>query len=115
MNEAQDGQRLDAALTARSELSRSHIQQLIKSGHVQNRAGKIIKQASARVREHDAYQLYIPALKPLALQPEDIALDILFEDEHIIVINKPAGMVVHPAHGHDHGTLVHALLHHCDN
>jgi len=115
IGETQDGQRLDAALTILSGLSRNHIQQLLKQGHVQNRAGKTMTQASARVREHEYYSLHIPAPEPLALQPEDIALDILFEDEHIIVINKPAGMVVHPAHGHDHGTLVHALLHHCDN
>jgi len=113
MAETQDGQRLDAALTMLSGLSRNHIQQLLKSGHVQNRAGKIIKQASVRVREHDSYTVHIPAPEPLALQPEAIALDILFEDEHLIVVNKAAGMVVHPAHGHDHGTLVHALLHHC--
>jgi len=110
----QDGQRLDAALTALSGLSRNHIQQLLKSGHVQNRTGTVITQASARVREHDHYNLHIPAPEPLALQPEAIALDILFEDDDLIVINKAAGMVVHPAHGHDHGTLVHALLHHCD-
>ncbi len=113
ITETQDGQRLDAALTMLSGLSRNHIQQLLKSGHVQNRAGTVIKQASVRVREHDNYQLHIPAPEPLALQAEAIALDILFEDEHLIVINKAAGMVVHPAHGHDRGTLVHALLHHC--
>ncbi len=113
--EAQDGQRIDAALTRLSGLSRNHIQQLLKNGHVRNRSGKIIKQASSRVRQYDAYYLHIPPTEPLALQAEDIALDILFEDEHLIVINKPAGMVVHPAHGHDSGTLVHALLHHCDN
>jgi len=113
ITETQDGQRLDAALTMLSGLSRNHIQQLLKSGHVQNRAGTVIKQASVRVREHDNYQLHIPAPEPLALQAEAIDLDILYEDEHLIVINKAAGMVVHPAHGHDRGTLVHALLHHC--
>jgi len=113
MTETQDGLRLDAALTMLSGLSRNHIQQLLKSGHVQNRAGNTIKQASLRVREHDSYHVHIPAPEPLALQPEAIALDILFEDEHLIVVNKAAGMVVHPAHGHDRGTLVHALLHHC--
>jgi len=115
IGETQDGQRLDAALTMLSGLSRNHIQKLLKKGHIQNRAGKMIKQASVRVREHDYFRLHIPATEPLALQAEDIPLDILFEDEHLIVINKPAGMVVHPAHGHDRGTLVHALLHHCDD
>ena len=113
--EAQDGKRLDTVLTALSGLSRNHIQQLIKAGHVQNSSGKIISQASLRVHEDDMYSLRIPALETLNLEPENIPLDILFEDEHIIVINKAAGMVVHPAHGHDRGTLVHALLFHCDS
>lgn len=115
IDETRDGQRLDAALTGLSGLSRNHIQQLLKSGHVQNRAGKTVQQASLRVREHDTYLLHIPAIEPLQLEAEDIPLDILFEDEYLIVLNKPAGMVVHPAHGHDHGTLVHALLHHCES
>jgi len=115
IEEAQDGKRLDAVLTVLSGLSRNHIQQLIKQGHVQNRAGKIMQQPSLRVYEDDSYTVHIPALETLNLEPEDIPLDILFEDEHIIVVNKAAGMVVHPAHGHDHGTLVHALLFHCDH
>jgi len=115
ISETLDGQRLDAALTALSDLSRNHIQQLLKQGHVRRHGGEVILQSSARVREHDIYLINIPQLEPIALQAEDIPLDILFEDEHLIVLNKPAGMVVHPAHGHDHGTLVHALLHYCDN
>lgn len=115
ISEAQDGQRLDAALTTLSGLSRNHIQQLLKTGHVRNAQEKLIKQASVKVREGDRYLLIIPALEPLSLEAENIPLDILFEDEHLIVVNKPAGMVVHPAHGHDHGTLVHALLYHCDS
>jgi len=55
----------------------------------------------------------MPETRPLELIAEDIPLDVLFEDEYLVIINKPAGMVVHPGHGHDHGTLVHALLHHC--
>lgn len=113
--EAQDGKRLDTALTTLSGLSRNHIQQLLKNGHVQDASGKKVQQPSLRVYEDDNYILHIPALETLNLEPEDIPLDILFEDEHIIVINKEAGMVVHPAHGHDRGTLVHALLHHCDS
>jgi len=112
---AQDGRRLDAVLTECSDLSRNHIQQLIKQGHIQRHDGTIMQQASARVHEYDTYRITIPQTQPIELQGEDIALDILFEDEHLIVVNKPAGMVVHPAHGHDRGTLVHALLHHCSN
>lgn len=63
--------------------------------------------------EGEHYSIDMPETKPLELVAEEIPLDILFEDEHLIIINKPAGMVVHPSHGHDHGTLVHALLHHC--
>ncbi len=114
IDETQDGQRLDTVLTRLSALSRNHIQQLLKNENVRNLAGKTIRQASLRVRENETYLLNIPAPVPLKLEAEDIPLDILFEDEHLIVLNKPAGMVVHPAHGHDHGTLVHALLHHCE-
>ncbi|MFQ5518542.1 MAG: RluA family pseudouridine synthase, partial [Mariprofundus sp.] len=115
IDEAQDGRRLDTALTTLSGLSRNHIQQLLKSGHVLGTGGKAFKQASVRVQHGEIYCLDIPALEPLKLEAEDIPLDILFEDEHLIVINKPAGMVVHPSHGHDRGTLVHALLFHCEN
>jgi len=115
ISEAQDGQRLDAALTGLSGLSRNHIQQLIKQKHIQRHNGKIMHQASARVHEDDTYVINIPQPEPIQLQAEDIPLDILFEDEHLIVLNKPAGMVVHPAHGHQQGTLVHALLYHCNN
>ncbi len=62
----------------------------------------------------DRLNLVIPELEKLNLTPENIPLDILYEDEHLIIVNKPAGMVVHPAPGHHTGTLVHALLYHCD-
>jgi 23S rRNA pseudouridine1911/1915/1917 synthase len=63
----------------------------------------------------DRISLTIPEAKPLDLQPEAIPLDILYEDDSLIIVNKPAGLVVHPAAGHEHGTLVHALLAHCQN
>ena len=113
-----DGKRLDAALAAASGLSRNHIQQLLREGHVRMevRGGeKQVEQASTRAREGETYRLDLPPSEPLQLVPEEIELDILFEDEHLLVINKPAGMVVHPSHGHDRGTLVHALLHHCND
>jgi 23S rRNA pseudouridine1911/1915/1917 synthase len=63
----------------------------------------------------DLIQVIIPTPEKLALQPENIPLDILYEDEHLIIINKPVNLVVHPAPGHESGTLVNALLYHCDN
>jgi 23S rRNA pseudouridine1911/1915/1917 synthase len=112
----QDGMRLDAALALAGGLSRNYMQQLLGDGLVckeSAHARETIRRASAKVREGELYLISMPPTQPLKLEPEDIELEILFEDEHIIVINKPAGMVVHPSHGHDHGTLVHALLHHC--
>jgi len=105
------GQRLDHALAALSGLSRNRIQQLLKQGCVHGPENSL--RASSRVHAGEHYRLEIPPATPMALAPEAIDLDILYEDEHLIVINKPAGMVVHPSHGHDSGTLVHALLHHC--
>jgi len=121
IDDALDGQRLDHALALSSELSRSRVQQLIAEGAVfrldLNTAPpcrlKTVLKHSMRVSLRQQYEILIPENKPLALQAEDIPLDILFEDEHLIVVNKPSGMVVHPSHGHDSGTLVHALLHHC--
>jgi len=115
IDEEQDGKRLDAVLAQASGLSRNHIQILLKDGQVSDRSGAVISQPSLKVREDSQYTIHIPPTQALNLEPEDIPLDILFEDEHLIVINKPAGMVVHPSHGHDTGTLVHALLHHCAN
>lgn len=110
---AQDGKRIDAVLASESGLSRNHIQQLLKSGCISDKDGVSITQTSRRVIEGECFTLTLPAVESLELTAEDIPLDILFEDQHLIVINKAAGMVVHPSHGHDRGTLVHALLHHC--
>jgi len=117
IDDALNGQRLDHALASACDLSRSRVQQLISGGHVFQLppAGekKAVSKHSLRVALRQAYEIHVPDNTPLALQAEDIALDILFEDEYLIVVNKPPGMVVHPSHGHDTGTLVHALLHHC--
>ncbi len=107
----QDGQRLDQALSELTGLSRSHIQQLLKQHQVEGPYSHT--KASQRVKAGEAYQITVRPPEPLNLEPEAIALDILFEDEHLLVINKPAGIVVHPSAGHSKGTLVHALLHHC--
>jgi len=123
----QSGKRLDAVLTASTPFSRSRIQQLLRQGHIVRAAGMTSKtapvppfdaehlQASMKVLEGDCFSITIPETQALSLDSENIPLDILFEDEHLIIVNKPAGMVVHPSHGHGHGTLVHALLHHCPN
>lgn len=106
------GQRLDQFL--RSELpehSRAFLQKLIEQGHVVVNGGTV--KASYKVRADDKVHVEIPPPRPLATLPEEIALDILFEDEDLIVVNKPAGLVVHPAVGNYEHTLVNALLHHC--
>jgi len=94
-------------------LSRSFIQRLIDNGRV-TVAGKIVK-SSYKLKERDEIKIEIPELEPSTVKPEPIPLDILYEDESVIVINKPAGMVVHPAAGYGSGTLVNALLYHCIN
>jgi 23S rRNA pseudouridine1911/1915/1917 synthase len=107
-----DGLRLDRVLA--SEIaghSRSQIQRLIEDGHVTLPRVKTVK-ANTPVREGDVISVALP--EPVAATPaaQDIPLDILFQDSDIIVVNKPAGMVVHPGAGHEGGTLVNALLHH---
>ena len=104
------GERLDRFLAeAERSLSRSAVQQLIDGGHV--RLNDAPTRASRRVREGDRVEVVRPRREPQALRPEPIPLEVVFEDEHLAVIAKPAGMVVHPAVGHRTGTLVHALLH----
>ncbi len=106
--------RIDLYLIKRGlPLSRSRIQKLIEEEQIQVN-GRPIK-PSYRVRKGDQIDFSIPGPKPLELVPEDIPLEVLFEDEQLLVINKAAGMVVHPAPGHRSGTLVHALLYHCKN
>ncbi len=105
--------RLDTFLSAQEpiSLSRSQVRKLIVEGDVTVN-GQSTK-PGYRVRESDAIVVTLPELRLLTLVAENIPLDILYEDEHLLVLNKPMGMVVHPAPGHREGTLVHALLHHC--
>ncbi|MCR4907278.1 MAG: RluA family pseudouridine synthase [Lachnospiraceae bacterium] len=110
--EESDGLRLDVYLSEElSEISRSYISKVIRSGGVflRDRAGK----ASDRVRSGDSVRLSLPENSVPEVEAENIPLDILYEDEDVIVVNKPKGMVVHPAPGHYTGTLVNALLWHC--
>lgn len=111
----QAGQRLDRWLAnhlGRDDLSRSRLKALIQDGALQ-KDGQVITDPSAKVSAHAAYSLSIPEAAPATPQPEPLPLDILYEDEHLICINKAAGMVVHPAPGALSGTLVNALLAHC--
>jgi len=106
--------RLDKFLAARlQDLSRARLQALLTEGHV-HRDGAQIADASARVKPGQQFSVTVPDARPATPEPEAIPLDVLFEDEHLLVLEKPAGMVVHPAPGHSTGTLVHALLHHCE-
>lgn len=109
----EEGIRTDVWLTRQlKELSRSRIKALIRSGHIALADGRRIKEHRA-TRSGDALRVVIPPPEEAALRPEPIPLDILYEDADLIVVNKPAGLVVHPAAGHPSGTLVNALLHHC--
>ena len=105
--------RLDRFLAdALAPLSRSRLKGLIEDGCV-TRDGEIADDPSAKVRAGEEYTVAVPAPAPAAPVPQDIPLDVVFEDDDLIVIDKPAGMVVHPAAGHADGTLVNALLAHC--
>ena len=104
--------RLDKALTAKlPELSRARLQALMAEGRV-SRDGQVLTDASVRPLPA-LYRIEIPAAIPAEPAPENLPLSVLFEDEHLIVIDKPAGMAAHPAPGTESGTLVNALLHHC--
>jgi 23S rRNA pseudouridine1911/1915/1917 synthase len=104
------GDRLDIWLSQQlAELSRSRIQKLIEEGNLQ------LNDRVCTAHSGDRLCLFIPPPQPLDLQPEAIPLDILYEDDSLIIINKPAGLVVHPSPGHPSGTLVNALLYHCHN
>jgi len=106
--------RLDKFLAASfPDYSRARLQSLLADGRVR-RDGVQIAEGSARVKPGQHFSVNIPPPKPATPEPEVIPLDVLFEDEHLLVLEKPAGMVVHPAAGHYSGTLVNALLAHCE-
>src|SRR5262245_55835012 len=107
------GVRVDQWLaTVWPDLSRSRIQGLIGAGKLTADEAPV-SHASAKVRAGASYALELPAPAPAAPMPESIALNVLYEDSHLIVVNKPAGMAMHPAPGSMRGTLVNALLAHC--
>jgi 23S rRNA pseudouridine1911/1915/1917 synthase len=108
-----DGERLDRALQQRLPgLSRSRLKQLILSGQVAN-DGNVIRDPARKVRAGQTFVVILPELEDATPQAQAIPLDIRFEDAHLIVIDKPAGLVVHPAPGNPDGTLVNALIAYC--
>jgi len=107
------GWRLDRALAdSVATLSRERLKALVRSGALEGPSGPV-RDPSAKVRGDERFTLLVPEPKPAHNEPQAIPLRIIFEDEHLLVVDKPAGMVVHPAAGNPDGTLVNALLHHC--
>jgi len=110
---AHQGWRLDRALAvAVPTLSRERLKALIRSGAVES-GGAPVRDPATKVRGDESLQVAVPEPKPAHNEAQDIPLRVIFEDEHLLVVDKPAGLVVHPAAGNRDGTLVNALLHHC--
>jgi 23S rRNA pseudouridine1911/1915/1917 synthase len=110
---AHAGWRLDRALAAAvPTLSRERLKNLIRSGAVET-AGTALRDPALKVRGDERFVLAVPEPEPAHNEAQDIPLRVVFEDQHLLVVDKPAGLVVHPAAGNSDGTLVNALLHHC--
>lgn len=108
----EDGERLDVFVTRLGEITRSHAQRLISEGHVKVNNLPPAK-AGQKLESGDCVSVFLPSARAsLENRAQDIPINILFQDEHVAVIEKPAGLVVHPSAGHEDGTLVNALLHH---
>lgn len=111
--EGTGGERLDQWIAGRlPDLSRSRIQGLMKNGSVKNSAGAVLRPRD-KITCATSITVELPPPEPIVPQPQEIALDIVYEDEHCLVVDKPAGLCVHPSPGHPDGTLVNALLFHC--
>ena len=113
ITENEAGQRADVGLATLLEVTRSNMQKLLEEGRAVKGA-KVLK-SNYKLKEGDEIVVTLPEPQPLDVQPENIPLDIIYEDEDVVVVNKPRGMVVHPAAGNYTGTLVNALLYHCKN
>ena len=112
VTEQDQGTRIDQFLCkCQPDVSRSAIQKWIKDGNVLVQ-GKACK-ANYRINKGDTIALFVPEPVEVSIQPQDIPLDILYEDKDLLIVNKPKGMVVHPAPGHPDGTLVNAIMYHC--
>lgn len=111
--EKSQGERLDLWLASQlPDLSRSRLQKLIAQSCVQIN-DRLCTDKNAKLKPGDRLHVTIPTSQPLELQPETIPLDLLYEDDLLLIVNKPAGLVVHPSAGHEAGTLVNAILAHC--
>ncbi|MCB2184031.1 MAG: RluA family pseudouridine synthase [Desulfobulbaceae bacterium] len=111
-----NGKRLDqyvADLDQFSHLTRTRVQSLIRSGNIL--VDDQLKKTGYRLKSGESVRILLPPAEPSVLIPEKLSIPVLLEDEDIIVLSKPPGLVVHPSHGHDHGTLVHGLLYQCRN
>jgi 23S rRNA pseudouridine1911/1915/1917 synthase len=109
------GERADKAVAslARGQLTRTRIRKLMEDGNLLVDGGEV--KPSSKVEKGQEIEIFLPPPEPAELLPQDIPLDIPYEDEYLIVVNKPSGMVVHPAAGNPDGTLVNALLHRCSS
>lgn len=113
ITEEQAGQRADVALAQMLDITRSNMQKLMDEGRAV-KGTKVLK-SNYKLKAGDKIIVSLPEPEPLDVQPENIPLDIIYEDEDVVVVNKARGMVVHPAAGNYSGTLVNALLYHCKN
>lgn len=113
ISENEAGQRADVGLAILLEVTRSNMQKLLEEGRAV-KGSKVLK-SNYKLKAGDEIVVTLPEPQPLDVQPENIPLDIIYEDEDVVVVNKPRGMVVHPAAGNYSGTLVNALLYHCKN
>lgn len=111
VEQADDGMRIDAYLRAHTELSRSRVSALMLEGSVTVN-GEVQIKPSFKVTTGQCIALAVPQVRPVDIVPQDIPLDILYQDADVVIVNKPCGMVVHPAAGNEDRTLVNALLYH---
>ena len=110
VSDEETGERIDSFLSGKTEFTRTRIQQLIKDKNITVN-GKATK-SSYKIEENDEIAIEVPEAETTEIKPENIKIDIVYEDSDIAVINKQAGLAVHPAHGHYSGTLVNAILYH---
>ena len=112
VSDGQSGIRIDRYLSGKNEeLSRSYIQKLLKEQKIMVNGSPV--KANYKVQNQDDISVEVPDMEEPDILPEDIPLDILYEDDDVLIVNKPKGMVVHPSAGHTSGTLVNAIMFHC--